>query len=99
VTGTMRMRASRPVKSAGLVVKSGKPSAMAVAAISQVDGPASWLTACGNDGRRHAAEDTRRLGIERHWVELAPDAVRNKALSRANESVVFPAQRLYLHVR
>ena len=33
VTGMMRMRVSRPVKSAGLVVYSGRPSAIAVAAI------------------------------------------------------------------
>src|ERR1700693_3108313 len=33
VTGMMRVRLSRPVKSAGLVVYSGSPSAIAVAAI------------------------------------------------------------------
>jgi hypothetical protein len=35
-----------------------------------IDGPAPWLTACGNDGRRHATEDARRLGVERQRIEL-----------------------------
>src|SRR5579871_4959013 len=31
-----------------------------------VEGPASWLTACGDDGGCYAAEDACRLGVERH---------------------------------
>jgi hypothetical protein len=74
VTGMMRARLSRPVKSAGLVVYSGSPSASAVAAIIRST-TLPRVCASGDDRCLYAAEDAGRLGVEWHRVKFAFSAL------------------------